>query len=85
MNLFFIERYIHKIKKEDIYNYAISQKINLNSDEIDTLYTYLKTHYKSFLINPQIRPQLLSEIKSKVSPTVATKIDEIYEQYKHKL
>lgn len=85
MNLFFIERYIQKIKKEDIYNYAISQEITLTPNELDIIYNYLKNKYKLFLSNPQIRPELLSEIKSKVNPKVASKLNELYEQYKYKL
>ena len=85
MNLFLIERYIKKIKKEDLYNYALSQEINLTENELDILYTYLKTQYKPFLTNPQLQPQLLSEIKSKVTPKTATKIDELYNLYKNKL
>lgn len=85
MNLFFIERYIQKIKKEDIYKYAQSQEITLTSNEINTLYHYLKTYYKPFLTNPNLRPELLSEIKSKVNSQTATKLDEIYNQYKNKI
>lgn len=85
MNLFIIERYIQKIKKEDIYNYAYSQGINLTSNELDILYNYLKTHYKTYLYNKDIRPKLLTELKSKVSPNVAYKLDELYYQYKDKI
>lgn len=85
MNLFFIERYIKKIQKEDIYKYALSQGITLTNKELDILYTYLKMNYKSFLTTPELRPQLLSEIKSQVTPLTATKIDELYNQYKYKI
>lgn len=85
MNLFLIEMYIKKIKKEDIYNYALSQQINLAKNELDTLYTYLKTKYKIFLTNPCLRPKLLDEIKSQVSPKTASKLDELYELYKNKI
>ena len=85
MNIFFIERYIGKIKKEDIYNYAYTQGINLTSHELETLYTYLKNYYKVFLRNPETRPNLLDEIKSKVSLPVANKLDELYYQYKDKI
>ena len=82
MNLFFIERYIQKITKNDIYNYAYSQGINLKTHELDILYTYLKNYYKVFLRNPESRPKLLNEIKSQVSLEVANKLDELYYQYK---
>lgn len=85
MNLFFIERYIQRIKKEDIYNYAKQQKINLSNTELETIYNYLKTNYKTYLYNKEKRPQLLAEIKSKVSFELADKLDELYYQYKDKI
>jgi len=85
MNLFFIERYIQKIKKQDIYNYAYSQNIFLTSNELDIIYTYLKTYYKTFLRNKETRPKLLEELKSQVSLTTKNKLDELYNQYKDKI
>lgn len=82
MNLFFIERIAQKIKKDDIYNYAYTQGINLTNHELDTLYTYLKNYYKVFLRNQETRPKLLNEIKEQVSLEVANKLDELYYQYK---
>lgn len=85
MNLFFIERYIQKIKKEDIYNYASNEGINLTTNELDILYTYLKTYYKSFLRNKNIRLTLINELKEKVSIPVSNKLDELYILYKDKI
>ena len=85
MNLFFIERYIDKIKKEDIYNYAIKEGITLNNQELDTLYTYLKAYYKTFLRYKDTRLNILNEIKSKVSIKASKKIDELYYLYKDKI
>lgn len=85
MNLFLIERYIQKIKKEDIYNYVLSQGITLKQKELDTIYYYLKNYYRFFLTNPSIRQQLLTEIKNKVEPNTASKIDELYNQYKNNI
>ena len=85
MNLFFIERYIDRIKKEDIYNYASKEGIELTNYELDTLYTYLKTYYKTFLRNKDTRLNLLEELKSKVSIPVSNKLDELYYLYKDKI
>lgn len=85
MNLFFIERYIERIKKEDIYNYASKEGIELTNHELDTLYTYLKTYYKTFLRNKDTRLNLLEELKSKVSIKVSNKLDELYYLYKDKI
>lgn len=83
MNLFLIEKYIQRIKKEDIYNYALSQGITLDNNELETLYYYLKNYYKPFLKGNQI--ELLQELKSKVKPTTASKIEELYLLYKDKI
>lgn len=83
MNQFLIEKYIQRIKKEDIYNYALSQGITLEENELETLYYYLKTYYKSFFAGNQIT--LLQEIKSKVKPKTASKIEELYQLYKDKI
>lgn len=85
MNLFFIEKYIQKIKKEDIFNYANNQGINLTKTELDTLYNYLKSNYKIFLYNKETRPNLLTKLKSQVTSITAQKIDELYYQYKDKI
>lgn len=85
MNLFFIERYIDRIQKEDIYNYASKEGIKLTNHELDTLYTYLKTYYKTFLRNKDTRFNLLEELKSKVSIKVSNKLDELYYLYKDKI
>lgn len=85
MNLFLIERYIQKIKKEDIYNFAKSQAITLTSNELDTIYNYLKTYYKIFLRNKDTRLNLLEELKSKVSLPVSNKLNELYYLYKDKI
>ena len=85
MNIFFIERYIQKIKKDDIYNFAYSEGINLTLEELDTLYTYLKTYHKQFLRNKNTRLSLLNELKSKVSSKVSNKLDELYNTYKDKI
>ena len=85
MNLFLIERYIEKIKKEDIYNYSSKEGIILNNKELDTIYTYLKTYYKTFLRNKDTRLNILNELKSKLSIKVSKKLDELYYLYKDKI
>ena len=85
MNLFLIERYIQKLTQQDIVNYALSQGISLTKNEADTLYSSIKTKYKIFLTNPNLQPEILSELKSQVTPTTASKLEELYNRYKNKL
>lgn len=84
MNLFFIERYINKLTKQDITNYALSQGISLTPKETDILYTSIKSNYKIFLTNPNQQSQILKEIKIQLTPTTASKLDELYNFYKTK-
>ena len=84
MNLFFIERYINKLTKQDITNYALSQGISLPPKETDILYTSIKSNYKTFLTNPNQQSQILKEIKTQLTPTTASKLDELYNFYKTK-
>lgn len=85
MNIFIIERYIQKIKKEDIYKFATTKNITLTTNELDTIYNYLKTYYKTFLRDYNSHTKILIELKSKLSLPVANKIDELYNQYKDKI
>ena len=56
MNLIFIEKYIQKIKKEDIYNYAKSQGINITPNELNILYNSLKNNILNNLDSDNINP-----------------------------
>lgn len=85
MNLFFIEKYIQKLTKEDIYNYAQKENITLTTQELNTIYNYIIIHHKSFLRNKNIRPTLLKELKSQVSIPVSNKLDELYYLYQDKI
>ena len=85
MNLYFIEKYIQRIKKEDIYNYAKSQEISLTEEELELIYKYLKTNYKLFLINKEKRLELLNNLKSNLNNKAASKLDELYNLYKNKI
>jgi hypothetical protein len=47
-----IENYINKLTKEDIIKYAKSNNLTVSNKEIDFIYTFIKTNYKSILNNP---------------------------------
>ena len=47
-----IEPYINNISKNDINNFALKNNINLNSNELDFIYNFIKTRYKDVLNNP---------------------------------
>ena len=83
MNYLIVTKYINKLTKQDIINYANKEKINLTNKEIDTIYTYIKTRYNDFFYND--KESLLKEIKNQVSTTTYQKIEELYNQYKNKI
>jgi len=47
-----IEPYINNISKEDINNFALKNNINLNNNELEFIYNFIKTRYKDVLNNP---------------------------------
>ena len=65
MNQFFILNYIKKLTKNDIVNFASKQNISLRDDEIDVIYSYIKTRYSDFFAGRE--KELLLEIKEQVN------------------
>jgi len=47
-----IEPYINNISKENINNFALKNNINLNNNELEFIYNFIKTRYKDILNNP---------------------------------
>lgn len=47
-----ISKYISTLTKEDIIRYARINNLTVTKDEIDFLYNFIKTNYKSILANP---------------------------------
>mgnify|MGYP004552549785 FL=1 len=83
MNQFFILNYIKKLTKNDIVNFASKQNISLRDDEIDVIYSYIKTRYSDFLAGRE--KELLLEIKEQVSSSTYLKILEYYQLYLEKV
>lgn len=50
----FIERFVIKMTKEDINNFAISKDIDLSEEELNFTYDFVKKNYKTFLGNPNL-------------------------------
>ena len=80
MNIYLISQYIKKIQKEDINNFAYKQGINLDKEELEIIYYYIKNKYQIFLNGKH--KEILNEIKNKVKPSTYNKIESLYEQYK---
>ena len=79
MNKNVILNYINKINKTDIINYAQTQGIIINNNDVDIIYYYIKNKYNDFLNNPQ---DILNEIQDNISNNIYLKLLELYEKYK---
>lgn len=83
MNIYLITEYVNRMTKEDINKYALKQGIILDNEELDLIYTYIKSNYKTILFgNPK---DILEEIKGKVKPLTYNKIENLYIQFKDKI
>ena len=82
MNKLFIYEYINRLKYEDIINYCNNNNININNQELEIIYTYIKNDYKRFFNNPTI---VLNEIKNKVNNNTYKEIITLYDKYKNKI
>ncbi len=81
INLFnIIESYINKISKSDINNFALKNNINLNNNELDFIYNFIKSKYKEVLNNPN--EFNLVKYKSHFSNENFIKINAIVNKYK---
>ena len=73
---FLIKKYVERLKKEDIINYATKEGINLTDNETDIIYDYIKNDWRTFYYgNPR---QKLDELKEKLSAEAYKKIEKLY-------
>lgn len=79
MNKLIIYKYIDRIRKIDIMNYGIKEGIELNDEEINLIYFYIKNRYMDFFNNPD---DIFREIEGNVRNNVYSKIIELYNKYK---
>ena len=83
MNIYLIEEYVNRMKKEDVNNFALKQGIILDKEELDIIYNYIKSNYKTIIYrNPK---DILLETKNKVKPLTYNKIENLYMQFKDKI
>ena len=75
-----VESYINKMTKSDINNFALKNNINLNSNELDFIYNFIKTKYKEVLNNPNSFN--LVKYKNNFSNENFIKINAIVNRYK---
>lgn len=74
-----IQRYMSKISKEDINNFAIKKNINLNESELDFTYNFIKKNWNQILSNPNMLN--LDRYKSNYSDENFNKIKTLFNEY----
>lgn len=74
-----IERYINRMTKEDINNFAISKNIHLSENELNFTYDFVKKNYRNFLANPNLFN--LTRYKSNYSEENFSKITKVFNEY----
>ena len=74
-----IERYISKMSKEDINNFALSKNIYLSDNELSFTYDFIKKNYKSMLKSPQLFN--IERYRNNYSEENFTKIVKVYQEY----
>ncbi len=77
-----IERYINKMSKEDIYNFAQSKNIYLTESELDYTYDFIKKNYQTMLQNPKLFD--INRYRSNYSEENFPKIVKVYQEYLQK-
>jgi len=74
-----IERFILRMTKEDINNFAISKNITLSEEELNFTYDFVKKNYKTFLGNPKLFN--LERYQNFYSKENFSKITKVYNEY----
>ena len=80
MKIDLIKNYINKLKKEDITNYLNKEKIYATQEEIELIYTKIKSDFDYVIKNDFLK--YLENFKSKLNTNLYNKIIEKYNEYK---
>jgi len=83
MNIYLLEQYINRLKKEDINIFALKEGVTLEDYELDIIYNYVKKDYKT--VNYGNARSILDKIKNEVKPFTYSKIENLYERFKHRI
>lgn len=74
-----ISRYMNKITKEDINNFALNKNIYLSDEELLFTYEFIKKNWNQILSNPNILN--LDRYKNKYSEENFNKIKILFNEY----
>lgn len=74
-----IERYMQKIKKEDVEQFALSKNVHLSNDELDFTYLFLKKNWQEIIKNPSIFN--IDRYKDRYTEENFKKVKQVYLEY----
>ena len=80
MNKQLIYKYINAITKSDISNYLKKEIIDINNNDIDIIYDYLKNNTSKVINHPL---ESLEIIKDNIDNNTYTKLLDLYNKYKY--
>lgn len=74
-----IKRYMERLTKDDVNNFAISKNINLSEEELLFTYNFIKKNWEQVIKNPKLLN--LDRYKDKFSPDNFGKIKKLFLEY----
>ena len=80
MNKNLIKKYASSITKEDILKFGESEGVNINNNELNTIYNLIKNNQDEILNGEFYR--IIGNYKNDFNPILFNKIIEKYEKYK---
>lgn len=77
-----IARYMERLKKEDVLNFAIKNNVSLSEEELDFTYLFVKKNWDKILRNPNLLN--FDRFKDRYSEENFIKIQKLYQMYYQK-
>lgn len=79
MHKFFISQYVSRLTKEDVMNFAHKNNIYLTKDELEIIYSNLKSNWKTVLYGDPT--SVFKELKQSLSDDSYQKGMSLYQEY----
>ena len=74
-----MDYFINKLTKNDLINYINKNKLDVDINDIDTVYYYIKNYYKDFFNDKEI---ILEKIKKDLKPNTYSTVLNLINKYK---
>ena len=77
-----IERYMSMLKKEDVFNFAVSKNIFLSNEELNFTYEFIKKNWQDIVKNPNLFE--IEKYKNRFSEENFKKVKQLFKEYHQK-